>query len=497
MPEHIRALIVILFMSFIGFAVAKKVLATEVDVQEFKIWQLTWFTLTIAAFLAGNYWGFIAIAGALLIFISRKAKNQFAVYIIALFALPPMAQEIPGLGLVNYIINLNYLRFLALVVLLPLVLNKSSSNLSFFKVSTDKFIFLYILLLVALELRDTTFTDALRRCVYAYIDIFLPYYVASRYLKNLEGIKSVATSFVTISLVIALISIFEVVKGWLLYRPLYSVLATTLHDQVLVRSGFIRAMASLGQPIVLGYFMAIALGFYLFLNQSIIKKSHKIVGFSIIMLGLYAPASRGPWVGAAAMLIILFALSPAAIKKLTILVVMTVILIPSLTIIPGGEKVLNLIPFYGETEVSTIGYRQLLFKNAIIVIERYPLFGSTNYILEPEMQPLLVNGFIDIVNSYIRIALETGLIGLLLFISSFVTVIFGMYKQMRRIKDKKNLYHVLLRSMIAILSGVMLIIATVSSIFTVPTLYWILIGLGVASTEISKNKLFQTYKKIA
>jgi O-Antigen ligase len=490
MPEHIRALIVILFMSALGFGLAKYILRDEIADKEFKLWRNAWFVFTLAAFVTANFWVYAGIATIYIFFTSSKMTNKMAFFFILLFVLPPIGQAIPGFGLINYVITLEHARLLCLAILLPAALKISQNNqFRFLKVSTDKFILLYIILISLLELRDTTFTDMLRRCFYCFTDIFLPYYVASRSLKNIQQIKVVMTAFLVVGIVIALIAIFESFKGWILYRSILVVIGNGYGDRYLSRAGVVRSVASLLQPIVLGYFMAIALGFYLFLSSSIQKKSTKWLGFCILALGLYSPLSRGPWIGAALMIVTFLAFGPAAFKKIATLSFISIMLIPILTILPGGEKYLNLIPFIGETETSTISYRQDLFKNSMIVIDKYPMLGSGDYINEPEMRSLEVGGVIDIVNSYIRIALESGYVGLSLFIGAFISALFAMYGQLKRIKDKSDTHRSLLRAMIGVVLSIMVTIATVSSIGVVPTVYWSIIGLSIACSQIAKNYL--------
>jgi O-antigen ligase len=497
MPEHIRAFIVILTLSTIGFFVAKKLFQTQVTEKEFSAWRNIWFVSTTIAFLSGNFWIYALITSAYIHFIFKKVDNKISIFFIFLFVIPPVGQAIPGLGLVNYLVTIDQIRLASLVILMPIAIQLSRNNkFKFPKTSTDVFILLYVMILISLAMRDTTFTDAMRTAFYTYTDILLPYYVASRGIKNIEQMKTIAIAIITAAVAVAFIATFEHIKGWLLYRAVQGVLGQESTNQVLQRSGSIRSIASLLQPIVLGYFMFIALGFYLFISNYIEKNNIKRIGFAILILGLYVPVSRGPWVGAMLMVLVFLGLGPSALKRLSTLAFCAILLLPTLTIIPGGEKYLNLIPFVGETEKSTITYRQDLYKNSVIVIEKNPLFGSTNYILEPEMQALKINGIIDIVNSYLRIALETGYVGLIVFIGIFLTALMSMYKQMRRIKDKNDEYRALLRSMIGILLGIMATIATVSSIGVVPIIYWLMIGISIGACQIIKSQLYEkTLKK--
>ena len=490
MQEHIRALIVIIFLSGFGFALAKKIVQQDVLATDFNRWRNVWFAVTITAFLAHNFWLYLLFSGFLILLITKQTQNKMALFFILLFVIPPIGNKIPGFGVVNYIFDLTHPRFIELIILLPAALVVfRNNNFKFTKIWADKLLLIYILLLIALEFRDTTFTDALRKSFYFFIDVFLPYYVASRSIKDLAQMKTVLSAFVTSAVIFSLIAVFESVKHWILYNALGEAIGTGgSMSNYLSRSGEIRAVATLSHPIVLGYFMTIAFGFYLFLSNSIQNTTVKRMGFLLIILGLLAPLSRGPWVGAAVLVVIYVMQGSMAVKKLSYLFLAGILTFSVLAALPGGQKFINLIPFVGETEKGNITYREQLFKNSMLVIEKNPLLGSSNYLETPEMLEMKQGGgIIDIVNTYLRVTLEAGYVGLSLFIGIFVTVICRIRKNMKLVRDQKNQLHILGRCLVAVLFGIMITIATTSSIATVPIIYWSVLGLGVAYTQIVKQ----------
>ena len=114
-----------------------------------------------------------------------------ALFFMLLFLVPPASAQIPGLGLINYFFDLNHIRLLALCVLLPafFALRKRADTLPFGRTWPDKLLAADLLLTSLLLLRETTLTDTLRQTLYMFIEVFLPYYVASRALKNLSDFK--------------------------------------------------------------------------------------------------------------------------------------------------------------------------------------------------------------------------------------------------------------------------------------------------------------------
>ena len=123
MPEHIRALIVVLFLNSVVFAVARNPACQFIPVADYTRWRNIWFALTLTLFLSHNFWIYTFIAGTILIFYSKRESNVAALFLLLIFCAPSYEFSIPGLGLVNYLFKLSHARILALVVLLPAYLS--------------------------------------------------------------------------------------------------------------------------------------------------------------------------------------------------------------------------------------------------------------------------------------------------------------------------------------------------------------------------------------
>jgi O-antigen ligase len=233
--------------------------------------------------------------------------------------------------------------------------------------------------------------------------------------------------------------------------------------------------------------MVVAIAFYSYLKDDVRSRLNRRIGGLILAAGLIAPLSRGPWVGAMASLVTLIWTGPHAFKRLASLAVIGTLALATAVAVPGpgGEKLVQLLPFVGTTEKENIDYRESLLENATIVIKRNPWFGSVDYLTAPEMERMRQGqGIIDIVNTYIGIALEYGLVGLGLFVGFFVLVLHGIYKAMRQSRSRDEEMYRLGRALLAALVGILVTIFTTSSIMIIPVVYWSVAGLGVAYTRI-------------
>jgi O-antigen ligase len=491
MPEHIRALLFILVLATIFFTLARKPVADMGLHIEFKRRRNLWILLTIIAFASNSFWIYTSITAILLAFTQRHERNPQALFFFLLFLIPPTLIEIPGFGLINYLFELNHVRLIALLILLPafFALHNRADTLPFGRIWPDTLLSLYLALSALLQLRETTLTDTLRQSFYLFIDVFLPYYVASRALKQLSDFKDAMLAFALAAMLLALIGTFEYARHWLLYSSLSDAMGLRSGmSSYLSRAGSLRASASTGQAIVLGYVISVAIGFYLFLHAGVRSRLQQRLGALLLAAGSFATLSRGPWVGIAAMITVFIATGRDAVRRLALLGLAGALSLLLLSIIPGGNKLIDLLPYIGTTETGNITYREDLFANAMIVIKRNPLLGSIDYLNTSEMQSMMQGqGIIDIVNSYLAIALESGLIGLLLFASFFTTIALGIRKALRTFPYKDDEAPRLGRALLATLIGVLVTITTVSSISVIPVVYWSLAGLGVAYIQMVRN----------
>ncbi len=486
MPEHLRALVVILALATAVFALAKApACALASTTGDFVRRRNLWFGITLAAFLSHNYWIYTGVVAALLVFAVRREENRLAMFFFLLFAVPAISVQISGMGVIEHLFTIHYVRLLSLAVLVPafLHLRKRLDTEPFGRSVPDVLIAIYLVLQFFVQLRDDTLTNSLRHGVfYAFSDIFLPYYVASRSLKNLAEFRDVLMAFVTGAMVLSAIGAFEAARLWHLYNALRDALQVPWGvADYLARGGILRAQASAGHPIVLGYVTAVAFGFFLFLRRSVPNQLAWSLGLTLLLVGLIAPVSRGPWVGAAAMLLVFVATGPSPVLGIARLGLLGAIVLLAMLATPAGEKLFDLLPFVGTVEEGNITYRQRLLQTSIQVMMQNPFFGTVDYLYSPAMQSLRQGqGIIDVVNTYLGVGLASGLVGLALFSGFFISVAFGIYRGMRALGNRNGELHLLGQALLATLIGILVIIFTVSSISSIPIVYWSVAGLGVA-----------------
>lgn len=487
MPEHLRALVVILALSGLSFWLMRPALAQLVGSATYQQWRNLWVGFTLVAFLSHSFWLY-ALVVTLALLLKRPPMGQvIGVWLLLLFLVPAASIDIPGFGIINFLFTLDHLRLLSLVLLLPaaLVLLQQRTSMRLGSTWPDKLLLAFLLLAALLQLRETSVTDALRGCLYLLTDVFLPYYVATRTLRSIDDFKYALTGFMVAAALLGALAMFETLRHWKLYNALTGAMGIFWgYSGYLGRDGLLRASVSTGQPIPLGLVMMTALGLFLFLSQQMprIKSGLRLLGWLVLTGGLMASLSRGPWVGALFTLMVFLALGPKPVKQLLGLGLLGLVSLPMLALFSTGQRVLNLLPFIGQVDEFNVTYRQRLLENAWIVIERNFWLGSVDYLQTPEMQSMIQGEkIIDIVNTYIGVALDYGMVGLSLFCLFFCLVMWGVYRTFQQQTEPQA--RLLGRALLATLAGVLLTIYTVSSITVIPWLYWTLAGICVAYAQ--------------
>jgi len=489
MPEHFRALIVILALASLVFAIARTpVCAVATAAPDYLRRRNLWIAVTLAAFLPGSYWVYAAIAGLLLVATSERESNKLALFYLLLLAVPAIQAEIPGIGPIRYLLTLTHPRLLALTVLLPSFLSSiaRAQREPVPNSLADKLLACYLLYGLGIQWVDDSLTNTLRSAFYAFVDVVLPYYVASRSIRTLADARDALAALVVAAMISAALGSFEFIRHWLLYASLPDALGQPWQfGHYLPRNDSLRAAAATGQPIVLGFVVMVALGGWLFLSRRM-QWWHRLAGSALLGIGLVAPISRGPWVGAALLAVTFVATGPFAATRLLQAGTLAVASLPVIAATPAAQQVMDYLPFIGNVEADNVTYRQRLFDVALDVIGQHPLFGSPDFLETPELQQMRQGeGLIDIVNTYLGIALRSGLIGLALFCGFFAAVAGGLVTALRRHAGPQDELRWLGRSLLAMLVAMLATIATVSSISVVATIYWSIAGLIVAYGRLS------------
>jgi O-antigen ligase len=492
MPEHIRALVVILVIAAAVFHVAKPVAIQVVPAATFSRWRAAWFGLTLALFLSHSFWVYALLLVVWVRYVANREQHVVGLFFVLLFVAPSASMNIPGLGVVNQLFPINHYNLLVLVLFVPMArtLFRHRYSMRLGRSPIDKMVLGYLAVICSLAFRDTSITGGLRMVLMHIIDIFIPYYVVSRGLRSMADFRYAFLGLVLGAGVLSALALVEVIRYWKLYQSVLMVLGFSPWQVggYLERMGVLRPDVSVGNSIVLGYVIMVSVGCYAFLMAHITEGLQRQLGLVLLIGGVIWSLSRGPWIGLFLLfLVFLFSEARLAARLLKSLVVSSLAFFVALQF-SAGQFILNLLPFVGEHEAGSVEYREDLLTQALPVVGRNFWFGSTDYLSAPEFRSMYSGGIIDIVNTYLGVALNYGMVGLCFFTGAFVFAILNTMQAMRYAKKDSDQAAFLGRTLLAVVLSIMLVIYTMSSIGAVPIIYWIFLGACVAYHQMVLSK---------
>lgn len=480
MPEIYRAFLYVLIVSLPALWIARKALRPTVGDKEIGVWIKAWLFTTAAVFLSGGLLVFSLLIAALAIYVHRASEAPYRLFAVLLLTAPALGANVAIPGLIASLIELTPGRLLALAFLVPTAIRlRRSPQPKPALALADKLMVALALLLVVLSARYGSPTYLLRAVAVIALDIALPYYVFSRAVGSLPEVRATLSAFVFAALPFAVAGALEFVRGWRLYSSVASDWNLILVQAYLFRDGMLRAAITAIEPIAFGFVCMVALGFLFALRSKMPGRLASWGAFGLAALGLAVSLSRGPWLGAVALTVIFAALmrpNPAQIVKAASLIALLAV---PLMFTPAGERVFRLLPFVGSVDNANEDYRSQLIDISITIVSRNPFFGDAFYRQAPELAQMVQGqGIVDIVNTYVALALEYGLVGLALFLAVFFSIGVGLVRAGRRATGPDA---ALFCALAATLAAIGLTIATVSSVSVIPYIYWAVAGVGVAA----------------
>ena len=485
MSANASALIVVLSAGVVAFYMGRQIGRPFITRKELDAWRNAWFAATIVAFLSGNFWAYAIVAAIICLYARTVNPADLGIFFILLFAVPLGNMTIPGFGGMNMLFVMNNGRLLSICVLLPMLLtSRKRSRARSAHSASDWLVVSYTLLLIILEYRRSDVTNVMRVALVDTLDIVVPYFAFSRATVSLLDLRKVLLAFVVAVIALSLVAPLEFVKGWHLYGGVSKDWGEEL--SIVRRQGNLRAAGPAVEPISFGYVIMVAVGSLIGLWPRI-KQWQGSVLFALIVLGaaLVATVSRGPWVGTAILFVVYLGTGPKAFSNLGKLAVVLLIAVPPLLLTPA----IDYLPFVGSVDAGTVTYRQHLFDAALDLIEGNPWFGSVDYLATPEMMQMMQGeGIIDLVNTYVQIALASGFVGLGLFACFFASILLGLRRVIRVHGRHDQEVTDCARILLALLVAILVTIGTASSIGFIPYIYWSIAGLSVALIRIASRQ---------
>jgi hypothetical protein len=438
--------------------------------EDFSRRRFVWFILTIVSFMSPNFWLYALVAVPMLLWANRTDSNPIALYLFLLHVIPPVGAIIPVLGN-NGLFEIDNYRMLAFCVLLPASIRYRKSEIDG---AAKAFGAMDILLLAFGALHVALYTapdlphhfmipdsptNALRRAVLYLIDIYLLYYAVSRICQSRKQLQDAVASFCLGCAVMAALAMFERTRNWLLFVNIAS------------------------RWIALGYLLVIAFGFWLGLKSQLEERMQRVGATLLFWGGLWGAFSRGGWLGGAVVFFTFNAVGPRAVSRVVKGTAVALALGALIAASPLGDAILDLLPKTGQPADE---YRHRLAERGWELVLAHPFFGDQ--FPWPKMEDLRQGeGIIDIVNTYLGVALNYGLVGLFLFLGFILIGLTKTYLRVRDLAQSDPEFALFGASLIACIVGTLIMIDSSSFILGCEKMFYVLGGLAAAYARLPES----------
>jgi O-antigen ligase len=495
-----KAMIVVVAIALVVFRLAKPIALKFCSERDYIRRRNIWLVLTITALLSPSFWLFVLIAAPLYLWAGKRDANPLALYLLLMQVIPDIPVEIPVVG-INRLFELDNYRLLSFCVLVPTVwrLRKQKNPIEVQGLGAMNFLLLaygalQVALFVPIEipgqqaLAQQTTTDDVRRGLLFLIDIYVLFVATSRTCVTRQAIAEALAMFCLACVEMAPVALFESLRHWLLYFDLSNrwgsiAFATAYY----MRGDTTRAAVSAGHPLMLGYMMAIAFGFWLYLQSHVKSRRFRVAVAALLWLGLLAAYGRGPWLGAVVIYFIYAAVGPRGMSRLFKATAMFVLLGAVIFASPVGDRIVRVLPFVGKSGDDSLTYRQRLAERSWELIQIHPYLGDQS--ARSKMEDLRQGeGIIDFVNTYMQVTLYYGFVGLSLFLSIMLIALRKAYRTVKKCARSDPDLALLGASLVACIMGTLVMIAASSFIGVYVQLFYILAGLAVAYANLGLSE---------
>lgn len=373
-------------------------------------------TFSVWAFLAPRMFG-------------RSGEGRLPAYALLACVSPQFAMEIQDIGPLRDLMRIDAFRVIEIFILIPeairlLARRERPPSPSWLNLS-DLATVVYLVYVTAKLYGQMNMSSIARETIGVVLDSALPYYVLSRACVDADMRRRVLSMVLFGTVYECAVGIVEGVSRHTIYSQLQYLYGIRWNlIGALTRGSFLRAQAGLSGALILAVLALFGIGLWFVLKPTAKSRPYAVLGL-IMLGGMLATFSRGPMLAAMLLVAGIFCMRRMPARKFLLLAVMTFgamavlwnsglgdLFVAAIDSISGGDKTANF----------NVLYRQELLKTSLALIRQSPWWGVPNYLAY--MQDLRQGeGIIDLVNTYLIVTLNTGVVGLAIYVVPFVVVL--------------------------------------------------------------------------
>lgn len=410
---------------------------------------------------------------------ARKRTEIAPIYIFSFLVLPGIALPL-GVGGTYLFVLTNILSISAGAALMALI--KGGGGARSWTIPSICVLSIFTVYVLS-GIRSTTATNMLRITLEQVFTLLLPFYVMRRSVRSGDDVKRIFVCMVAAIAALSTLAIYEAKVTWPLYRVIADHYGVSLSDgaSVKLRGGLLRSPGPFPEPTSFAFWLSLGT-FAAMTSRWMFQSKLKYLALCALLLaGMYAPQSRGAWLGLIAAYLIYQAGTGKAsqiIKGVAVAGVCGVLVYAAALTIPAVAQTIGL----DTTGVVHRDYRQDLWDRGLEEAQHNLILGtdirSVLYSLRDMRQG---EGMVDFVNTYLYVLLVSGLVGLMTFAVSLIAPVVVLWNRAKRLRgyDTRQL------SVIAALLGSVAVMIAFTSLVGRSTMgLCVLLGIAAALSKM-------------
>jgi hypothetical protein len=405
----------------------------------------------------------------------KAGSGRLPAYALLACICPEFTMELTDVGPVRDLMSLNAFRILQIFILLPEAMRlltrrdraAKPSWLQLCDVATFGYLVYWTLQLYG----RMNGSSLAREAATVVLDSALPYYVLSRACVHHEMRRRVLSMILIGAAYECFVAMAEALSRHLLYGQLQYLYETRWNViGALTRGPLLRAQAGLPGPLPMAVLALFAIGLWFAVRPAVRSAAYTMLGLALFG-GLAATISRGPMLSLLVLVACIAGLRYFSDRKLLLFSLISAAVVSMCWQLGIGDYIVGLINLTSTDETASFNilYRQELLSQSLALIHQSPWFGVPNYMqsLENLRQG---EGIIDLVNTYLVIALNVGILGVALFLVPYGLV---LWKQTSAIHEESPAQRGERRAWNPLMLAILSVVFTVSPVSIVhPILIW-------------------------
>lgn len=293
----------------------------------------------------------------------------------------------------------------------------------------------WLIMFVLFSARDTSVTNYARVFTQTILDNYIPYWVVTRSLRTLRDLRVFMLYLIATGCVLSGFLLFESFTGWPVFREITAQYGMDPQWHFIKwRNGLLRASGPFLEPTSMAFGLVfLALAAWQF-RSVFARPAYRYAVIAFLCFGMALCQSRNAYLGLGVGLVAIEAFRRLATTNGRW---MLPLLAFGLVVPPITYFVVDQSDAAAATETdATVLYRYKLMVRGMEEIRKSPIIGTSKDVATHNLEDLRQGEhIIDFVNTYIYVALLSGIIGLVIFIAIICYGLFAPLSVMRHAKE--------------------------------------------------------------